>query len=710
MKKNTHKEKYSAFFPYAYHYNSDSIITKNGELIVVIKLTSNEINLFLKKNIENFFEKNYFSDISFWITTIRDDELNLFEFCQSDVQESANNFYQSYCKFNSIAKFTNYCYISLVASDKINILNTGSTFQVISNFDQKSYKEKLDSTYNKLKHAIQKLISELKDCSPRILSVKKNEHGVFYSEIEHFFSKVSNCFADNKLSKNDISSKIGRDVQFVFSDHEIAINRDIENNNQDILSDYLAIFSIKNTPQFNKKELIDLLLDFDFKVIVTEILVPIQEKAKKSKDFEQFQKLSSASNDKLLNEYQNGVKKNTNNFKKQNILTVIGDKQNLDFLCYKVNKKFSDHGVALYRENTGLATVFWAQLPGNFHYLNRLNYTTNDKITNFNNATFISNKFNEKILFSDYLKYQSSFTLKEKQFFLISSFNEKTVSNYLNFFIRMYIGFNVMIFHLDKVEQKANLQLDSKIKKIYLRTIQISKQSEISNCFYDFFSMLKQLFNFDFDKTATDNLAQYFIQNDIECNLDNILNQISINKILSDSIIEKIKIMKDISINEKYNFIQINDENKENFIINTIHILFLGMLTAIESNNNIILFIPDFENLISDEKYRECGILMTNIIKKYNFFLCTEFIRSVDLLKNLYGEENSTILIAPDDISENIYKNLNISDANLEFLDAIKLQKLPIVCLKFEDKCYFTSFDINDFYLKHGNFVEIENA
>ena len=180
-------KKYNEFIPYTYHYNNESIITKNGELVMVIRITSSPNEMSLKQKIQNFFNKNFIQDVSFWITSIRSKN-STFIFdnnIKNEMRDFSNKFYGSYSSFSEIENYKNECYISLVIHDHVNLLNIKNIFQIVSDFDKYHYKENLRRIIKKLKKTCDSLTKELSEFKPKILSIQSNNNE-FYSHIARY--------------------------------------------------------------------------------------------------------------------------------------------------------------------------------------------------------------------------------------------------------------------------------------------------------------------------------------------------------------------------------------------------------------------------------------------------------------------------------------------------------------------------------------------
>lgn len=702
-------KKYDGFVPYAYHYSNDSILTKNGELIITIKISSCEDNINLNTQIQNFLNQNSITDISTWITTIRSKNVNL-----SPSSLSQNNFishsqklYESYNKFLNIENFNNECYVSLAIHDHTNLLDVKNIFQIISSFGKNFYKENLEKVYKKLKKFCEILMKDLSGFNPKILSIKSHDDQ-FYSEIELFLSKiVCNNRKFSKLHKNDISSSITKNQKIKFMDSDVAIK-----NAMDDKEKFCSVFSLKELPKITNQKLIDDLLSTDFEIISTEILVPQKKTNKKyvekTKEFKKFKQFLNISEDKLLHEYANSTEKNKNTLFKQNIIMIISDEENINLHSYKLNKKFSENGVILYRENIATEEVFWSQLPGNFHYTTRLQPTSIERICNLNNVTHKENSFDKKLVFNDYFQYKKIFIVKEKNFFLISG-NEEKISNMMDLLINLSLAFNVCIIHFEEKRKFSNDKLKKSI--LHIDNMQSELREKIKKIFHEIFSILENLFNAQVDKNSLDRMVEYFFQNKIELNFKNLLSKITEEKIFNEEILQKIQILGDLDCNEEYNFFNLDYMDDEKKILIFSSYLLLYTIKKIRSKKNILLFFKNFENLSLDIKYKDLIQKIILVIKNNDLHLYSKISDDKKLLHSFIPEEEATIAIFPDETSKNVYQTLRMNADGIKFLDSLVEKKSNVICFEFDNKFHFTNFDINKFYLENKDFVlSYENA
>jgi hypothetical protein len=466
-------------------------------------------------------------------------------------------------------------------------------------------------------------------------------------------------------------------------------------------------------PSITNQRLTDSLFDLECEVIMTEILVSSDRDDKsyleKEKNLKKFRDLIVVGEDEFLDVYSKSIKNNSNVFLKQNILMIISDQENLDFLCYVVNKKFSENGIILYKENVAVEEVFWAQMPGNFHYSTRLSFSTLDKICNLNNVKTHENIFNDKLIFSDYFFSKKNFRIKEKNFFFIAG-SEKNITSSIDFLLDMSIGFDVQIIHFGQIFEKKYLDHEFLPKMIYLNNISTKLQQEVKEIVLQIFSILEISFNESFNREALNEVFEHFFQNKVEFNIQNFFGKIQEKKVFSELSMERMKFLYDIAFKEKYNFVDLSEFSDEQiFLIFNMHLL-TSAVNKICFGENTFFYFKELKRFFTNILYKDSLLKIITFIKKYDLYVYAEIFDHKMLLMDFMKDIESTLMFFPSNLIRDMYETLNINHEGLKFLNSV-IDEDKIICLKNENKFYFTDFDIQKFFLENKNFISShENA
>jgi len=377
--KNSYNDIAKDFIPIACHYNENTLLTKNGELIQIIQIkgvNSEKISekLFdVRKILHNSIKsKDESSKFAFWIHTIRS---------QTNLDDPAiyNNLLSSYIhdiwkrKNYWDSKFVNTLYVSIVHdSAKIDIKNISSFvnsmfFNILTSDFHDKYLENAAININNL---TDKILLDLADLGSEKLGMRyDNERTIsdlmsFYHRIIHM--KEQEC----EVPIADLSVDLGS-IKYTINSSLI---ESISNNQKK----YASIISLKEYPDI-KAEAFDEILQLPIEIIATEIFyfVPQKEIINKFKDFHYIVSLTkdtNLANSLRLNEIVDIKNTEINKFCYQQISMIIisTSQNNLQISLTQISKLLSKIAVQHVREDINLEQTFWSCLPGNFSFLKRI--------------------------------------------------------------------------------------------------------------------------------------------------------------------------------------------------------------------------------------------------------------------------------------------------------------------------------------------------
>ncbi len=374
------------FIPIACHYDENTLITKNGELLQIIQI--NGINaenisakLFdLREVVRNALKKNVQSNnFAFWIHTIRrktdlDDPTPYNKLLPANIHDlwRRKNYWDD--------KFVNTLYISVVYDGaEVKIKNfksyTNSLFyNVIADFQNKY----LEGAFKQLSDTVDAILSDLQDFGAVKLGITFKEERsysdlmflyrrIVYLSEEHCLVPIANLA--NALSSNQYA--VGGDKIEVISDSG---------------KKFASIISVKEYQEVSHTAL-DGFLQIPVELIVTEIFYFVDKK-EVLKAFEEQAYILQVSKDAELakitgiDKIMNLDDSIPNQFCQQQIsIAIIGsDLARLDQLTSQVSMELSKIGIVHVREDINLEQTFWAQLPSNFLYIRRMSPTIIENI------------------------------------------------------------------------------------------------------------------------------------------------------------------------------------------------------------------------------------------------------------------------------------------------------------------------------------------
>ena len=511
------------FIPYAFYYGNDAVLTKNGELIKVIKISysaesNNAINsrALILDFLSNYIER----DLSVWFTTIRSKDKNSFNYkIFNEVYNFGLQFDEKWKEYNKINHFENELYISIVINDKIDLVGLKNVMPFFNTFNKGYYNSRLNSIYKKLTAKVDRLCSVLADFSPQVLSIKEYQ-GSYFSELETFFSRiVKSNYKPKFLSKSDISSSLVKNRSVEFLDNEVHLDGD----------HYGAIFTVKYSCELNPNIIFDI-LNNQFDLVVTEVVFSNDIKIKKDKNYssslEKFSYFINASKDKNLESYF----KNNNEgqiFLKQTTVMIFGAKDNINLFAYKFNEKCTKYGITIYRENVATEEVFWSQLPGNFHYLMRLKPVFLKQLCNFNNSFDQQVDWYNCLCFSDYYRYGEYFFIDQRNTNINFIFAEK--DNCEKFTLMLNINFlrfnSLNIINCFEKEYEIPISSNSFIDGCFLNVLTNNEKEQIEKILTQ--GMILIFGSNDKVLELVSVIMQYFISHKILFNLNSFLKKLS---------------------------------------------------------------------------------------------------------------------------------------------------------------------------------------
>ncbi len=379
------------FIPYVCHYDGSSILTKNGELLQIIRvtgLTENNVALdliSLRETIRDAIYENVKDEnFAFWFHTIRR---------RKSVITSAKDKYKNYFakKINEKwveenqleSQFINELYITIIHEGLTNQISDFKSFAKSFSYKtiQEEHKNHLQESSKKLNELVQKIFIEVEPYGAKILGIKDYQ-GILYSEPMRFFGKIINlCEERYALSINDIASDLASH-KTAFGNREIEVLGS-ENKN------FAAILSIKEYHEVLVDSL-DKILNLPFEFIISQSfdycydekeLEPyyLNDHMLEISQDEDFRELAG-----FKNFIESNKRKHIDYGKIQTSLMVVNNnREKLEKDVAFAVEKFSELGFILVREDIFNEHCFWAQLPANFAFLRRKKIINTLRIAGF---------------------------------------------------------------------------------------------------------------------------------------------------------------------------------------------------------------------------------------------------------------------------------------------------------------------------------------
>ncbi len=382
-----------SFIPYACYVDNETILTKDENLLMTLKIPSfisnkSQNELYNIRNIlrEIFKEvlKNN-KNISYYFNTLRK---------KADIRplhENINNYFLKETEDiwntenNWDNQFVNEIYISIILPLEIddNILKPLFFAKSLTQIGINSiYTKEIDKKTKILKKVAYSIKEKLLSYDLKILSIVEREKGVFYSEHLRFFSSLVNLEKEffpitfDNLSERLIYKKIayGKDT--------IELDKDGEKK-------YTSVFTIKSFNDLRASEL-DKILQLPMELTITETISHTDDKYALYLTEEERKTFSISKDEDIpylsgLNNFTANNKEEKREFCISQISIMIINENKVDLIddIKKFYKEVNKLGVIVVRENTFLPTIFWSQLPANFKYLKRFQIIPADKMVGY---------------------------------------------------------------------------------------------------------------------------------------------------------------------------------------------------------------------------------------------------------------------------------------------------------------------------------------
>lgn len=377
------------FIPYVCHFDPNTIITKNGELLQTIRITGFGTDsvatdlISLRDTLRDSVVAHVKdTEFAFWFHTIRRRK-NIIpkgefpDFFSQKINESwdQDNGWSS--------NYVNELYITIITEGlDTSIGNVKGFFRSFSYATTRNMHSKfLEESHKKLKRLVTGITVDIEEYGAKLLGISE-WNDVLYSEPMRFFGKIINLYEDRyPLWINDIASDLASH-KFAFSDRALEV---IGSNNKN----YAAMLSLKEY-QETSVESMERILQMPFEFIITQSF-DFNFIKKDLEHYEYQNYLLQVSGDEecrhlsgIANLVESDTKSPTDYGKLQTTIMLINkNKDELEKDVKVAMDKFSSLGLVVIREDVFSEHCFWAQLPGNFRYLRRQKIINTYKVGGF---------------------------------------------------------------------------------------------------------------------------------------------------------------------------------------------------------------------------------------------------------------------------------------------------------------------------------------
>lgn len=355
----------ACYIPIASHYDHSTLISKDSDLIQIIEISgyndindfdiSAELRVYIREALINEIPS---TDFAFYIHSIRSRK-NLMPKGTMPFGFAAN-LNDKWCKKNNWDKqLVNTVYISIVIQAP-----------KASRFYIPSYFKHLDENAAKLTGVVDNICKSLVKFGARRLTMIKSARG-YVSEPLFFYYHLTHL--DQKRTPVPI-----RDLSEYLASMQIDFHFNWMNIEDLAGEQFAAIFTMKDLVEF-PNHILDRFTQLGMQFIITQVgvLYPASEAKKKFQELSTRFETSKAREFAQLTGVQAALNADKGRFTdycelQTSILIHSDDKK---FFEAKINQAvavFKELGINIVREDFNMPRAYWAQLPGNFKYLCRL--------------------------------------------------------------------------------------------------------------------------------------------------------------------------------------------------------------------------------------------------------------------------------------------------------------------------------------------------
>ncbi|UAT42754.1 hypothetical protein GUI12_01085 [Anaplasmataceae bacterium AB001_6] len=362
--------------PYAFYYDSETVVTKNGELLFTVRLEEfysyDSIRVALQKSLP-LCEK---MEMALWIQTVRT-RIKKGDFVMRNDNDSImSRIYEDFVQNNdSRRKFTNYLYITCI-SKRPKIFNKFLS-RVKNLFIGFTARKTLEDIFAKERLKLQKIkenfMENMKQFNIKVLKVRDSvaEPSIYFDFLVSFANR------EYSLERKNLSASIVKDYKIAFG-HNVFQIYDEEMSQ----SRYASLISLKEARV--PKDMVDInnIFENEQEFIITEIIIFEENMKKAHSIYDEQVSMLNISDDDTLKEsmlLKNFEKKDAQSGFCNNSLTITlfdYDIAKVDEKIHALMNLLSKCGFIVIRHDIFLENMYYSTFPGNFAYIHKMNMTT----------------------------------------------------------------------------------------------------------------------------------------------------------------------------------------------------------------------------------------------------------------------------------------------------------------------------------------------
>lgn len=383
------------FIPYACHYDAETLLTKNGELLQTVKIvgfsfeaidsqSGGDLRATIRQAVRDGLDTN---DFAIWFHTIRSTKnLSTGGTYQETFPKYVHDTWNK--RHDWEHKYINELYITVVRDGETGSIRSMPRFlrSLNSARDNAERERTLRQMHVELNGAIERMLTHLAPFGARRLGIYER-NSTYYSEPLRFLGKILKLREEEvPLRYEDISTQLATDdVTFAFDAMEV---RSPAGKRR-----FGAMLTIKEYRELSLAS-IDEFLQLPEEFVVTQCMDFINnDRAYKAFKYQHY--IAGLSNDETLarvsglNDIVNSAHGLPTDYGEHQltIFLTADDLKHLGRYVERTVSALNSLGIVAMREDLKLEEAYWAQLPGNFPFLKRLKPINTARIGGFANLS-----------------------------------------------------------------------------------------------------------------------------------------------------------------------------------------------------------------------------------------------------------------------------------------------------------------------------------
>ncbi len=384
------------FVPYACHWDPNTLVTKNGEVLQTIRITGfaqqmegkSEGSSLRDKIREAVMQCIDSTKYALWIHTIRRKEnLKTDGEYTRDFSGYLNHFWND--KNDWEHKFINEVYVTIVREGKSAGLFDMDVFLrgLVSSSNRHAFEGAIEQSCKELSKVTSKMLKVLSGYGAQLLGVVKR-NDAYYSEVCEFLGKLTSL-RDTEFPMQDIGiahALTDYDVTFGYNAMEVRMRSDGKRR-------FGAILTLREYHDL-AIDVLDMLLQVPVEFIISQSFEFVHSKTA-LQGYESQKELLSTGKAQVLYE-KTGLKglfdsnkggKTDYGQHQINIFLLADSVKALENGVASTAKSLGNFGMVPMREDIKAEECYWAQLPGNFEFIKRMRPVNTARIGGFANLS-----------------------------------------------------------------------------------------------------------------------------------------------------------------------------------------------------------------------------------------------------------------------------------------------------------------------------------